>query len=159
MVYAEILLICSRKTLYTLLVQNICQGVFALIDAAKKKWLELLLSSRHVWVVKVDYKPDTFTFYLLPLLLPLPLPLPLPFTVIFPDPLMDTLMSDPVKLPPSGNIMDRSIITRHLLNSQTDPFNRQPLTEQELIPSKFFSFVTVFLMFFFFEWTPSEKGL
>uniref|UniRef100_A0A3B4TV96 Ubiquitination factor E4B, UFD2 homolog (S. cerevisiae) n=1 Tax=Seriola dumerili TaxID=41447 RepID=A0A3B4TV96_SERDU len=32
----------------------------------------------------------------------------------FKDPLMDTLMTDPVMLP-SGNIMDRSIILRHLL--------------------------------------------
>ncbi|KAM9445879.1 ubiquitin conjugation factor E4 B isoform 4-T4 [Clarias gariepinus] len=49
----------------------------------------------------------------------------------FKDPLMDTLMTDPVQLP-SGNIMDRSIILRHLLNSPTDPFNRQPLTESML---------------------------
>lgn len=49
----------------------------------------------------------------------------------FKDPLMDTLMIDPVLLP-SGTIMDRSIITRHLLNSSTDPFNRQPLTEDML---------------------------
>lgn len=48
---------------------------------------------------------------------------------------MDTLMTDPVMLP-SGNIMDRSIIARHLLNSQTDPFNRQPLTEEQLKPGK-----------------------
>uniref|UniRef100_A0A8C6MMH5 Ubiquitin conjugation factor E4 B n=1 Tax=Nothobranchius furzeri TaxID=105023 RepID=A0A8C6MMH5_NOTFU len=51
----------------------------------------------------------------------------------FKDPLMDTLMTDPVMLP-SGNIMDRSIILRHLLNSPTDPFNRQPLTESMLEP-------------------------
>lgn len=50
----------------------------------------------------------------------------------FKDPLMDTLMSDPVQLP-SGVVMDRATITRHLLNSQTDPFNRQPMTEEELI--------------------------
>ncbi|XP_022532681.2 ubiquitin conjugation factor E4 B isoform X10 [Astyanax mexicanus] len=49
----------------------------------------------------------------------------------FKDPLMDTLMTDPVILP-SGNIMDRAIILRHLLNSPTDPFNRQPLTESML---------------------------
>ena len=48
------------------------------------------------------------------------------------DPLMDTLMREPVELP-SGAIMDRHIIVRHLLNSQTDPFNRQPLKEEELI--------------------------
>ncbi|XP_069774559.1 ubiquitin conjugation factor E4 B isoform X2 [Narcine bancroftii] len=51
----------------------------------------------------------------------------------FRDPLMDTLMNDPVKLP-SGTIMDRSIILRHLLNSPTDPFNRQHLTESMLEP-------------------------
>ncbi|XP_053662761.1 ubiquitin conjugation factor E4 B [Anopheles marshallii] len=52
----------------------------------------------------------------------------------FKDPLMDTLMTDPVILP-SGTIMDRAIITRHLLNSSTDPFNRQPLTEDMLKPA------------------------
>ncbi|XP_009560638.1 ubiquitin conjugation factor E4 B isoform X2 [Cuculus canorus] len=51
----------------------------------------------------------------------------------FRDPLMDTLMTDPVRLP-SGTIMDRSIILRHLLNSSTDPFNRQTLTENMLEP-------------------------
>ncbi|XP_034475164.1 ubiquitin conjugation factor E4 B isoform X2 [Drosophila innubila] len=50
----------------------------------------------------------------------------------FKDPLMDTLMSDPVVLP-SGTVMDRAIITRHLLNSCTDPFNRQHLTEDMLV--------------------------
>lgn len=52
----------------------------------------------------------------------------------FRDPLMDTVMIDPVLLP-SGKIMDRSIITRHLLNSSTDPFNRQPLTDDMLTPA------------------------
>lgn len=42
-------------------------------------------------------------------------------------------MSDPVCLP-SGTVMDRAIITRHLLNSNTDPFNRQTLTEDMLVP-------------------------
>lgn len=51
----------------------------------------------------------------------------------FRDPLMDILMTDPVILP-SGHVMDRSIITRHLLNSSTDPFNRQQLTEEMLKP-------------------------
>ena len=49
----------------------------------------------------------------------------------FRDPLMATLMTDPVLLP-SGITMDRPVILRHLLNSQTDPFNRQPLTESQL---------------------------
>jgi ubiquitin conjugation factor E4 B len=53
----------------------------------------------------------------------------------FKDPLMDTLMTDPVLLP-SGQVMDRSVIMRHLLNSSTDPFNRQPLTEDMLQPGE-----------------------
>ncbi|XP_039250624.2 ubiquitin conjugation factor E4 B-like isoform X1 [Styela clava] len=52
----------------------------------------------------------------------------------FRDPLMDTLMHDPVRLPTSGNIMDRIIIRKHLLNSHSDPFNRQKLTEDMLEP-------------------------
>lgn len=54
----------------------------------------------------------------------------------FKDPLMDTLMEDPVRLPSSGKIMDRAVILRHLLNSSTDPFNRQPLTEDMLTPDE-----------------------
>ena len=46
---------------------------------------------------------------------------------------MDTVMFNPVRLP-SGIIMDRHIITRHLLNSSTDPFNRQKLTLDMLEP-------------------------
>jgi len=46
---------------------------------------------------------------------------------------MDEIMSDPVILP-SGKVMDRSVIMRHLLNSNTDPFNRQPLSEDMLQP-------------------------
>ena len=49
---------------------------------------------------------------------------------------MDTLMTDPVQLP-SGTIMEKKVILRHLLNSQTDPFNRQPLTEDQLTPCWF----------------------
>jgi len=50
----------------------------------------------------------------------------------FRDPLMDEIMQDPVILP-SGKVMDRSVIMRHLLNSSTDPFNRQPLSEEMLV--------------------------
>ncbi|KAI5755958.1 hypothetical protein M8J77_020971 [Diaphorina citri] len=53
----------------------------------------------------------------------------------FRDPLMDTLMEDPVTLP-SGVVMDRSVIVRHLLNSSTDPFSRQPLFEDNLKPNE-----------------------
>ena len=47
---------------------------------------------------------------------------------------MDTLMKDPVNLP-SGIVMERSIIERHLLNSATDPFSRLPLTAEQLVPN------------------------
>lgn len=43
-------------------------------------------------------------------------------------------MTDPVQLP-SGIIMDRPIIIRHLLSSNQDPFNRQQLTVDMLVPA------------------------
>lgn len=46
---------------------------------------------------------------------------------------MATLMNDPVKLP-SGITIDRPVIVRHLLNSSQDPFNRQHLTMDMLVP-------------------------
>lgn len=58
------------------------------------------------------------------------------FDFLFPlDPLMFTVMTDPVMLP-SGVVMDRSVIVRHLLNSSTDPFNRLPLTADQLVPGR-----------------------
>ena len=45
-------------------------------------------------------------------------------------------MIDPVLLPTSGKIMDRAVITRHLLNSSTDPFNRSPLSMDQLVPGR-----------------------
>lgn len=53
----------------------------------------------------------------------------------FLDPLMFTLMKDPVVLPTSGYTMDRSTITQHLLNDQSDPFTRAPLTIEQLTPN------------------------
>ncbi|XP_028394040.1 ubiquitin conjugation factor E4 B-like [Dendronephthya gigantea] len=53
----------------------------------------------------------------------------------FKDPLMDTLMTEPVLLPTSGTVMDRAVITRHLLNSSTDPFNRKSLSMDMLVPA------------------------
>jgi ubiquitin conjugation factor E4 B len=49
------------------------------------------------------------------------------------DPITYTLMEDPVILP-SKQVMDRSSIEKHLLNDSTDPFNRQPLTSDMLVP-------------------------
>ncbi|KAE9107529.1 hypothetical protein PF002_g7829 [Phytophthora fragariae] len=50
------------------------------------------------------------------------------------DPLLSTLMTDPVRLP-SGNVVDRAVIARHLLaasqqggSTGRDPFTREPLT-------------------------------
>lgn len=51
------------------------------------------------------------------------------------DPLLSEVMKDPVKLP-SGTIMDRSVIVRHLLNKETDPFTNLPLTLEQLVPCK-----------------------
>ncbi|XP_065193245.1 ubiquitin conjugation factor E4 A-like [Sycon ciliatum] len=50
----------------------------------------------------------------------------------FLDPIMSCVMSDPVRLPTSGNVVDRVTIMRHLLTDQSDPFNRSPLTPDML---------------------------
>lgn len=50
----------------------------------------------------------------------------------FLDPIMSTLMIDPVVLPSSHVIVDRTTIARHLLSDQTDPFNREPLTMDQV---------------------------
>lgn len=50
----------------------------------------------------------------------------------FLDPILNTLMTDPVILPASGITMDRAVICRHLLSTQTDPFCREPLTPDML---------------------------
>ncbi|KAL3875775.1 hypothetical protein ACJMK2_033692 [Sinanodonta woodiana] len=52
----------------------------------------------------------------------------------FLDPVMGTLMRDPIILPTSHKVMDRNIIARHILSDQFDPFNRQPLTLDMVIP-------------------------
>ncbi|XP_072318997.1 ubiquitin conjugation factor E4 A [Eucyclogobius newberryi] len=54
----------------------------------------------------------------------------------FLDPIMSTLMSDPVILPSSNVTVDRSTIARHLLSDQTDPFNRSPLTMDQIRPNE-----------------------
>lgn len=51
----------------------------------------------------------------------------------FLDPVMSVLMRNPVKLPTSGNVMDRAVISRILLSDKLDPFNRKLLTEDMLV--------------------------
>ena len=53
--------------------------------------------------------------------------------VEFLDALMNTLMTDPILLP-SGNVVDRATIERHILNQKNDPFSRQPLSLEQLEP-------------------------
>ena len=52
----------------------------------------------------------------------------------FLDPLMADLMDDPVILPTSKNIINRSTIRSHLLSVAHDPFNRMPLKIEDVIP-------------------------
>ena len=52
----------------------------------------------------------------------------------FSDPIMMTLMRDPVLLPSSKVVCDRTVITRHLLSEQTDPYTKQKLTVEDLVP-------------------------
>ena len=48
------------------------------------------------------------------------------------DPIMCSIMKDPILLPSSNKIMDKSVICRYLLSAQEDPFNREPLDIEEL---------------------------
>ncbi|KAK9939050.1 hypothetical protein M0R45_015759 [Rubus argutus] len=52
----------------------------------------------------------------------------------FLDPIQYTIMKDPVILPSSRIAIDRSVIQRHLLSDNTDPFNRSHLTTDMLKP-------------------------
>ena len=50
----------------------------------------------------------------------------------FCDPLMASEIVEPVLLPGTDTIMDKSVISRHLLTDQHNPFNRENLTIDEL---------------------------
>ncbi|KAI1084660.1 ubiquitin conjugation factor E4 [Whalleya microplaca] len=52
----------------------------------------------------------------------------------FEDPLMGDLMTDPVILP-SHNIVDRSTIVQQLLSNPRDPFTRNPMTIEDVVPA------------------------
>lgn len=54
----------------------------------------------------------------------------------FLDPLMATLMQDPVRLPVSKAVMDRSTIRQHLLSDPHDPYSRAPLKIEDVIPDE-----------------------
>jgi len=49
------------------------------------------------------------------------------------DALIGQLMTDPVMLPQSKQVVDRATIHRQLMNKKVDPFSNTPLTEAELI--------------------------
>lgn len=51
----------------------------------------------------------------------------------FEDPIMGILMTDPVILP-SRHTVDRSTITQHLLSDPKDPYTRQPMTIDDVVP-------------------------
>lgn len=48
------------------------------------------------------------------------------------DPIMSTLIEDPIMLPSTQIIMDKGVIARHLLSDPHDPFNRDELTMEKL---------------------------
>lgn len=52
----------------------------------------------------------------------------------FEDPIMSILMTDPVILP-SKAIVDRSTIVQQLLSDPRDPFNRMPMTIDDVVPA------------------------
>ncbi|KAF8459134.1 ubiquitin elongating factor core-domain-containing protein [Terfezia claveryi] len=53
----------------------------------------------------------------------------------FLDPILSTLMQDPVVLPSSRFTVDRGTIKTHLLSDPRDPFNRSPLKIDDVVPN------------------------
>lgn len=51
------------------------------------------------------------------------------------DPLLFTLMEEPVILPSSRVTVDLATIKSHLLSDKFDPFNRQLLSIEDVIPN------------------------
>lgn len=51
------------------------------------------------------------------------------------DPLLFTLMEEPVILPASQVTVDLATIKSHLLSDSHDPFNRQPLKIEDVVPN------------------------
>ena len=52
----------------------------------------------------------------------------------FLDEMTNELMKDPVMLPNSKMVLDRSTIERLLMEKPVDPYDRTPLTKEQLIP-------------------------
>ena len=63
----------------------------------------------------------------------------------FLDPLIFTLMEDPVILPTSRTIIDRSTIRSHLLSDPHDPFNRVSLKIEDVTPGRQSSYSDTYL--------------
>jgi ubiquitin conjugation factor E4 B len=59
---------------------------------------------------------------------------------------MATIMRDPVILPSSKAVVDRATIKSHLLSDAKDPFNRVPLSIEQVVPGTWNSFLNT-LMF------------
>ena len=49
----------------------------------------------------------------------------------FLDPITGELMSDPVRLPASGQVIDSSSLARALMSKSVDPFSNTPLRMEE----------------------------
>lgn len=48
------------------------------------------------------------------------------------DPIMGTLIENPIVLPGTFTVMEKDVILRHLMNNQENPFTREKLTVEEL---------------------------
>ena len=62
---------------------------------------------------------------------------------------MFTVMRDPVLLPSSKTILDRATIKSHLLSDSKDPFNRAPLSIEDVVAGKFHDLSARLLYFTF----------
>ena len=54
----------------------------------------------------------------------------------FVDEMTAELMNDPVMLPASGTILNRSTVEKLLMSKPEDPYNRTPLSIDQVIPRR-----------------------
>ena len=94
------------------------------------------------YLLGLSFSPlSSLLFFVLPVWLGFPMQmegfcsLTQDFLSAFLDPLVATLMKDPVILPISRETVDRDTIRTHLLSDPKDPFNRAPLDIEDVIPN------------------------
>jgi ubiquitin conjugation factor E4 B len=74
------------------------------------------------------------------------------------DPILCTIMEDPVILPSSRMTLDFSTLKSHLLSDSNDPFNRQALKLEDVVRGLFFFYLDDVLRDEILAWKIERRG-